>query len=70
MIESNRSEYKRELTDSLEREAVAFLNAKEGGVIYVGLDDQGEPFKFDLKSFVVIGWGYCLSRKLLKNEVL
>lgn len=37
MTESNRIEYKRELTDSLEKEVVSFLNAREGGVVY-GLD--------------------------------
>jgi predicted HTH transcriptional regulator len=42
MSESNRIEYKRELTDTLEREAVAFLNYRDGGVIYVGVDDQGQ----------------------------
>jgi ATP-dependent DNA helicase RecG len=36
--ESNRIEYKRELTDSLEKEVVAFLNYKEGGVIFIGID--------------------------------
>ena len=37
--ESNRIELKRELTDSLEKEVVAFLNYKDGGVIYIGVDD-------------------------------
>jgi len=41
MTESNRVEYKRELTDSLEREAVAFLNYRDGGVIYIGINDDG-----------------------------
>ncbi len=41
MQESNRVEYKRTLTDKLEREVVAFLNYKEGGVIYIGVDDDG-----------------------------
>ena len=38
--ESNRLEYKRELTDTLEKEVVAFLNYHEGGVIYIGIDDK------------------------------
>jgi len=37
MTESNRVEYKRELTDSLEKEVVAFLNAREGGLLYISL---------------------------------
>ncbi|MEA1921734.1 MAG: ATP-binding protein [Pseudomonadota bacterium] len=44
MTESGRIEYKRELTDNLEKEVVAFLNAREGGVIYLGLDDNGKVF--------------------------
>jgi ATP-dependent DNA helicase RecG len=40
-MESNRIEYKRELTDGLEREAVAFLNYRDGGVIYLGIDQDG-----------------------------
>ena len=44
MTESSRIEYKRELTDDLEKEVVAFLNAREGGVIYIGLDDSGQVF--------------------------
>ena len=41
MSETNRIEYKRELTDSLEKEVIAFLNYREGGVIYIGIDDAG-----------------------------
>ena len=39
MIESNRIEFKRELTKELdiEREVVAFLNYREGGIIYIGI---------------------------------
>ncbi len=40
MLESNRIEIKRELTDSLEKEVVAFLNYRDGGVIYLGIDDR------------------------------
>ena len=40
MTETNRIEYKRELTPELdiEKEVVAFLNYKEGGYIYIGID--------------------------------
>lgn len=41
MSESNRIEYKRELTDGLEKEVIAFLNYKDGGVIYIGIDNDG-----------------------------
>jgi len=40
-MESNRCEYKRELTDGFEREAIAFLNYRDGGVIYIGIDRDG-----------------------------
>jgi len=40
-MESNCTENKRELTDSLEKEIVAFLNYPEGGVIYLGIDKSG-----------------------------
>jgi predicted HTH transcriptional regulator len=40
MTENNRIEYKRELTEGLEKEVVAFLNSKDGGVIYLGLDND------------------------------
>ena len=39
MKESNRIELKRKPTDSLEKEVVAFLNYREGGYIYIGVDD-------------------------------
>lgn len=39
--ENHRIELKRQLTDSFEKEAVAFLNARDGGAIIVGLDDFG-----------------------------
>ena len=45
MIETNRIEFKRELTRELdiEKEVVAFLNYREGGIIYIGVDDSGKP---------------------------
>ena len=45
MTESNRIEFKRELTRELdiEKEVVAFLNYREGGIIYIGIDDAGKP---------------------------
>lgn len=43
MKEDNRIEYKRELTAKvdLEKEVIAFLNNQEGGLIYIGIDDEG-----------------------------
>lgn len=45
MTETNRIEYKRELTRDLdiEKEVVAFLNYREGGIIYIGIDNDGTP---------------------------
>jgi ATP-dependent DNA helicase RecG len=42
MTESNRIEYKFELTEGLEKEVVAFLNYHDGGVIYLGVGNTGE----------------------------
>ena len=39
--ESQHLEYKREVTDTLEREVVGFLNSREGGRILIGMDDAG-----------------------------
>jgi len=43
MTETNRIEFKRELTPEvdIEKEVVAFLNYHEGGIIYVGIDANG-----------------------------
>ncbi|MFT6923846.1 MAG: ATP-dependent DNA helicase RecG [Crocinitomicaceae bacterium] len=43
MSETNRIEYKLELTKDLdlEKEVVAFLNYHEGGIIYIGIDKHG-----------------------------
>jgi predicted HTH transcriptional regulator len=44
MPETNRIEYKRELNSDvdIEKEIIAFLNYHEGGLIYIGIDKQGE----------------------------
>ncbi|MGM0478120.1 MAG: AlbA family DNA-binding domain-containing protein [Bacteroidota bacterium] len=41
MIENNRIELKKQLTEHFEKEVVAFLNYLGGGVIYLGIDDKG-----------------------------
>ena len=38
--ESNRVEFKEKLNDKLEKEIVAFLNNKEGGILYIGLNTK------------------------------
>jgi len=40
--ETNRIEYKQQLTDDLEKEVIAFLNYHEGGLIYLGIDKLGK----------------------------
>ncbi|MBQ6771803.1 MAG: ATP-binding protein [Bacteroidales bacterium] len=49
LTETNRIEFKRELNDDLdlEKEVVAFLNYREGGIIYVGIDKFGNPIGVD-----------------------
>ena len=44
MTETNRIEYKRELTDGLEKEVIAFLNYREGGVLFIGVDKEGNTY--------------------------
>ncbi|MPM40284.1 hypothetical protein SDC9_86924 [bioreactor metagenome] len=40
--ETNRIEYKQQLINDLEKEAVAFLNYHEGGIIYIGINKTGK----------------------------
>ena len=47
MTESNRIEYKQELTALLEKEVIAFLNYPEGGVIYLGIDKKEKVVGLD-----------------------
>jgi ATP-dependent DNA helicase RecG len=42
MTETNRIEYKRELSKGLEKEVIAFLNYSQGGIIYIGIDKNGK----------------------------
>ena len=61
MIETNRIEFKRQLTRDMdiEKEVVAFLNYREGGIIYVGIDDSGKPVENELS--------YCSLLKATEN---
>ncbi|MBQ1697300.1 MAG: putative DNA binding domain-containing protein [Bacteroidales bacterium] len=45
LTETNRIEFKQELNDSLdlEKEIIAFLNYREGGILYIGIDKNGVP---------------------------
>lgn len=45
--ESNIIELKAELNDKLEKEIVAFLNYREGGDFYIGVDDNGNAVEID-----------------------
>lgn len=44
MTETNRIEYKQELTKELdlEKEVIAFLNKQEGGILYIGINKEGK----------------------------
>jgi len=46
-IEGHHLEFKRQLTDALEKEAIAFLNARDGGVIIIGIDKSGKVIGVD-----------------------
>ena len=41
-LETNRVENKEKLNDDFEQEIIAFLNYREGGIIYVGINKNGE----------------------------
>ena len=45
--ENQHIEYKLQLNDKLEREAVAFLNSRLGGDLYIGVKDNGEVVGID-----------------------
>ena len=57
MTETNRIEYKRGLTSELdiEKEVVAFLNYKEGGYIYIGIDKDGSTVGVNDGMIVCLG---------------
>lgn len=41
VMEDTRNEFKTKLTDDLEEEIIGFLNSKDGGNIYIGVNDKG-----------------------------
>ena len=41
LSETNRIENKAQLNEDFEQEVIAFLNYKEGGIIYIGIDKAG-----------------------------
>ena len=41
-IENSRIEFKTKLVDDLEESVIGFLNSKDGGVIYLGVNDNGK----------------------------
>ena len=42
VIEDCRNEFKIKLPDDLEETVISFLNSKDGGNIYIGVDDNGK----------------------------
>ena len=44
--ENERMEYKSQLTEDIYKEVIAFTNT-DGGVIYIGIDDQGNVTGID-----------------------
>jgi len=52
MQENNRTEFKRELNDRLERVVVSFLNYPGGGELIIGIDDNGSVHGVDDCDFI------------------
>lgn len=46
-IETNRIENKEQLNEDFEQDVIAFLNYKEGGIIYVGINKKGQVVGVD-----------------------
>lgn len=42
VIEDSKNEFKIKLTDDLEETVISFLNSKDGGNIYIDVDDNGK----------------------------
>ena len=55
MLETNRIEFKSQYSEELdiEKEVIAFLNYREGGIIYIGIDKDGNPIGVDDIDLVV-----------------
>ena len=56
--ETNRFENKEQLNDDFEQEVIAFLNYKEGGIIYVGI----------IKMDKLLSWKYWLNTITNKRQ--
>lgn len=65
--ETNRIEYKQTLTDNLEKEVVAFLNYRSGGIIYIGIDKT--TVKTTVKILELIKENNHITRQELANEL-
>ena len=42
LLENSRVEFKIKLVDDLEESIIGFLNSKDGGIIYLGVNDNGK----------------------------
>jgi predicted HTH transcriptional regulator len=54
LIENNIIEFKLILNDKFEKEIVGFLNSKEGGNLYIGVDDDGIPHEIKDHNSIVL----------------
>lgn len=65
-MENQRLEYKSAYTDDmdLEKEVVAFLNSKEGSIIYFGIDDSGKILGIKQRDKIILK---IKSRNAFKN---
>ena len=68
--ESHRIEYKEKLTDSLEKEVVAFLNSHEGGNIFIGIKSDGETLDVENKTAAKITYKERMEQPLWNKVAL
>lgn len=67
--ESNRIEFKGVLNDKMEKEVVVFLNNQEGGILYIGLDDNGHHTGSIDLDFTQLKIADCIKNNILPSTL-
>ena len=67
--ENHCTEFKRTLNDKFEKEIVAFLNSRDGGSVYIGIDDFGVPIGVNNSDAVQLEIANRLRDKILPSTL-